>query len=524
MSTLTHWALSDGGGARPGNEDAYLWLGPEDTDGGGYLWLVVDGEGGEGVGDVAAGMLTMTVRELYGELVEELAHPLAALDAAADEASRRLAAIADVYPHLSGTRASFCALALYRNTLYTANAGNAAVFTSRYGQLTRVGEDEIAHSIAGNGDMDPVPGSGLRAEGPVLRRGLQGDDTEGVTVLLASDGITGSIPEPMIAQALARLGARDGAEALVEVARTRWSDDDCTVAVIRFPGAVGELLTTKDAFLEWAEAGMTQWPDQTLMLRTGGGETQEDPPRSNVTSMPQISAPEGSAPDPMATAAIEATMAFSPAQVREIVAASGGPGTAPPVDSAPRRSMGTMAFSPQELSQVRAAATATSEPVGGTAAFTPSQPPVGGAVPVTAAQAPAPSSSSTNDGHESTLFFSPQQVDQIRAAAEAPTSPPVDEERTMGRIVAPTAEFPSMQRAATPPAEGNGTVVVTPQRDVPRLQRTDRSARYSKEDDTETLQSEKLVLPRSVSGSTMGWVILFVVVIAAAAAAALLLR
>ncbi len=557
-----HWARTDGGTARPGNEDAYLWLGPEDTGGHGYLWLVIDGEGGDGIGDLAATLFALTVRELYDDLLDMHRNPMAALDVAAEEAATRLASIGKVYPSLAGARASFAAVAYHDGQVYTAVAGNVALYSSRYGNLQRIGEPDLAKTIAGHGDEDPIPGSGIGTDGPLFRRGETFADPEGYTFLMVTDGVGSMVPDELLAQATARLGAKDCSEALVELSRARWGDDDATAVVVRFPGKIAEMLTSREAFLDWAAAGMTKWPDQTLVLQTGAAANHGAPPKTNAVALPPIHGePEGE-PE-VVSHAVASTMAFSPEQVRAIVAASSTPShekTVVQVEPASASaSTGTMAFSPAEMAKIRGAAEiqikASAPPAddvdGGTLAFASTQAFDANAVKAgvaldTAARSAQAAKRASGDhaaarsapSESSTLFFSPQQMDEVRAAAaaEAAVSKAVSKAaasgRTHNRDVAPTAGLDPVYSDGSDSYDA--TVMVTPntigstddfEPEPPR--RMPQIARPRGGDDLETMQSSKLrrdQIPGARQRSVLPWVMLFLLVAGCIALATVLLR
>lgn len=419
-----HWVATDEGSARKGNEDAYLWLGPDDTGGNGGLWLVVDGEGGAGVGDLAAAMVTTTVSELYGALVGAQKDPVLALRSALEEANRRLGVIGETYPRLARARASFAAVAHYDGKLYPVVAGSAAAFVVTPGGVRRIGARDVARHERGDGDRDLVPGSGVGVDGPLVHHAEAPIDPDFTSIVLCTDGVTELVPDALIGEAVERLAPKDAATGLIEVARRRWSDDDATAAVVRFVDPNLQVNTTLKAFLDWADSGLTKWPDQTLVLQVGGTVATEPPPRSNVSAIPTI---EGEALAPGADAAAAGrTLGFSRDDVAAIVAASAGAAGAPgPSNTAPQPAAPgspertTLPAGPDSPGPVSTSPTASTPDT----ARSPAERVESGAPPK-AASPQAPSGDRPAATGKGTLFFSPQDIEQVRAAADSANARP----------------------------------------------------------------------------------------------------
>ena len=107
-ATPTHWIGTDVGLVRERNEDAFLWLGPNETEGNGWLWLIADGMGGESAGDVASALLTTDFEEHYDEAIEELRNPLPAIERCVQQANRRILQVGETYPRSPRARHHVC--------------------------------------------------------------------------------------------------------------------------------------------------------------------------------------------------------------------------------------------------------------------------------------------------------------------------------------------------------------------------------------------------------------------------------
>ncbi len=344
---LNHWIGSDAGIVRQVNEDGFLWLGPEQSSDDSFLWMVIDGVGGPGRGDLAAGLTVSAVTDGWPEAIAETQDPYEALDRVADEANRRVLAVAATYPSLRGMAASVAAVCYREGQLFVAHAGSARVYLHRGEHIQCITRDHVGvpQVAIGTGD-DPDIGCLRRAIGhPDLRldrgsgRPIPADE---LTVLLCTDGISRVVSDELLGHALSRLFARDATEALIELAKRNWSDDNATAGVIRFVPPDRTRVTTADDFLEWAASGMTGSPDRTLVLRSiGTADELDSPPTTNIESIPPIDA-EPVRPSAGDGEDFASTRAFSPDAIASMLAGGGD--------------TGTLAFSPQEMSAVRAAA------------------------------------------------------------------------------------------------------------------------------------------------------------------------
>jgi hypothetical protein len=110
------------------------------------------------------------------------------------------------------------------------------------------------------------------------------------TLLLCTDGVHRVIGDDTLREAMRRLPARDGVEALIELSRRLWSEDNLTVGLVRMHDPDLAAWTTRDAFLGWAEGGTLQADEkQTMVLSAlGVGSAFEPPPPTNVVEAPTL--------------------------------------------------------------------------------------------------------------------------------------------------------------------------------------------------------------------------------------------
>lgn len=460
------WIGTDIGLIRHKNEDAFLWLGPEQTDNNGYLWVLADGMGSSEAGDVASAMLITAFEEGYPEAIDETRNPYAAIERCAQEANRRILHTGETYPSVRGLGTTFVALAVYNNKAYVAHVGDSRCYTLKQGQLLGLTTDHVNPTATARATIDRTEAR-RNSETPLLSRSVGrprlevdfGDaqplDVAGRVFVLATDGVWSVLNPEHLRTAMERLDARDAVEGLVELARRAWSDDNLSAAVVRFAMPDPRSTMDRDAFVNWASGAITGSDgDRTMVLRAVGALSDERPPHTNITSVPTIAvqaaaaAPTGhgavsttvfsadriralveqattnrpaSGPSPHGSPAGGATVAFSVDEIR--AAAAGAPVSSarpsrPPLPTDQLGQVGvpesgTLAFSVGELEQLEAKLRANS--AAGTQSFSRQE--MATLAQLQRAAAPA-------QGNSSTLFFSAQQMQQMVAQA-APPRPPV---------------------------------------------------------------------------------------------------
>lgn len=290
----THWVGTDAGIARDLNEDAFLWLGPNDTEGHGWLWLVADGQGGAAAGDLAAALLVTTFEDMWAESIDQTRDFSVAVRQIIGEVCARIAQIESAFDSLRGLCSAVAIVAHINGRMWTAHVGDCRVSRVRDGKLEALTVDHLeptgATEIAGRRPtqadevhrLSRVVGS-QRVE-PEVRE--IDDLRDGDVIFVTSDGIHGVLDTAAFV-AVASAAERDAVDQIVAAAREAWSDDNLTAAVIRLVSVL---------------------PSAT-----------ELPPRSNVTTLPGPLAPSRSAPaDPPIEADPTRTLSFSPDVLRQL--------------------------------------------------------------------------------------------------------------------------------------------------------------------------------------------------------------
>lgn len=247
LLTIESAARSDCGKVRSNNEDALLQL-----DGEG-LWVVADGMGGHGYGDVASaavverlGNYTADVGPSLDEGIRQLLGCLAEVnDSLRTEALRR-------QRHLIGTTAVALLIPLDKRDAVAGIvwAGDSRAYRLRgreLGLLTRdhsyveemVARGEIRAEQARNHPKGHIitraVGAGERLQPEVLRTDLRAGDR----FLLCSDGLTRELEDAVIAEVLEIPDPKKAVDTLVDNALYRGGHDNITVLVVDVSSPLG---------------------------------------------------------------------------------------------------------------------------------------------------------------------------------------------------------------------------------------------------------------------------------------------
>jgi serine/threonine protein phosphatase PrpC len=224
-------ALTDPGLTRPQNEDAFLVEPP--------LYAVADGMGGHRAGEVAS---RVALNELLANAPRSADSK--ALGRAVRAANRAVIESADKTRTRSGMGTTLTAAMVDGTHIAIAHVGDSRAYLLHEGQLTRITED---HSMV----ADLVREGALTEEDArfhpqrsVITRALGSDrnmvadlyEVEAIAgdrLLLATDGLTGMIPDDYVAELLAAERDPEAAAAkLVEAANRAGGYDNITVVIV----------------------------------------------------------------------------------------------------------------------------------------------------------------------------------------------------------------------------------------------------------------------------------------------------
>ncbi len=412
---MLHWIGHDPGDAASDADEGFVWLDDHATGGNGSLWVVARGHGPDGAPPIAVGLTVHTFHDVYVDALQDGADPFGALDRAASEAGMRLQAAVATYPDLRGMACSLAAVAVRDGQAWPVHIGASRIYLwsrDRIERLTRdhVSEDYAVHDEAAAGRLrrDDIVDRAIGHRGARLDR--VSDHPVPVTdhaLLLCTDGLWRATSDEILQQALLRLPPHGAYDALVDLARRQWFEDDLTMAIVRHGPPDAEHLTTGDEFVRWAqgESVHRDGGNATLVIQTpmrGADDTPET--RIFPARLPNLDAAFRASPappvretDPTHTVAL--TPAPPVASAPPAAAARSASGTqllsADAIAAAPASASRTQAFSPQDLEKLRAGSGSPSVIVSDEAAL----------------------AESTGAG---TQIFAPADLAPARAAAESP--------------------------------------------------------------------------------------------------------
>lgn len=242
-------ALTDRGQVRGNNEDAFRF-GPVDLAGapGAWLALVADGMGGHEGGEVAS----LTAVEAFWAEMAASGCPGPWEDRlirAVQAANMAIAHRAAANPSLAGMGTTLTAAWLEPDLFTIVHVGDSRAYLWRGGRLQRLTVDHsVAEELVQGGHLDREQAR-FHPQRHVLTRALgtgehqavdlvRGNLCPGDTILLCTDGLSGTLSDPELAALLATGRALpDGgpdqiASILVAAANSRGGNDNITVVVI----------------------------------------------------------------------------------------------------------------------------------------------------------------------------------------------------------------------------------------------------------------------------------------------------
>jgi protein phosphatase len=222
-------------GRRKTNEDAML----VDVELG--LFVVADGMGGHNAGEVASAIAVRTLRDFFVNQADRTEQVLAdGLALANDEVLT-----AAGRPEYAGMGTTVVAACATEHQVLYGSVGDSRIYLARNGQLTQLTQDDswVARVLGAEAlTEDDVQRHPMRH---VLTKvvGLRADLEPSVGVsafgpgdmlLLCSDGLHGSVPDPSIGEILRREAAVDvQAQELIDQALARGASDNITVVIVR---------------------------------------------------------------------------------------------------------------------------------------------------------------------------------------------------------------------------------------------------------------------------------------------------
>ncbi|MGK4005025.1 protein phosphatase 2C domain-containing protein [Sorangium sp. So ce1036] len=223
------------------------------------LFLVADGIGGAAGGEIASRMAVDIVQSCCRECAiegpqpeqDEVASPLGLrLVSSIWRANERIFEEGQRDPRLYGMGTTLAGVHADAGSACIAHVGDSRVYRYRQRRLERLTEDHsLWNEHLHNGEQLPDDLDPLLARNVVTRALGMGKTVEVATrferpqagdlLLLCSDGLSGPVPEPQIAEVLARgddLAA--AARSLIDLANQHGGPDNVTCVLVRWSAAV----------------------------------------------------------------------------------------------------------------------------------------------------------------------------------------------------------------------------------------------------------------------------------------------
>jgi protein phosphatase len=283
-------AGTDIGHVREGNEDTYLVMDP--------LFVIADGMGGHRGGEVASTLAVETMEHLFSLGEGTLAELVREANRAVFERSTLERAVA-------GMGTTLTAAVIEGDRVHLAHVGDSRAYLLRDGELRQLTEDHtLVHRMVLEGELTEAEAE-VHPHRSILTRsiGVDGnvdvdeidlDAKPGDRLLLCSDGLTGMLPDPRIAEILRdEPDPNTAVERLIDEANEAGGVDNITALLIDLqegdptPRPVSAIGTQAEPRAP-AEAGVRS--ETTDTEARGGppeptGSAEEEPPRSPRRSL-----------------------------------------------------------------------------------------------------------------------------------------------------------------------------------------------------------------------------------------------
>lgn len=239
---------TDIGRLRASNEDSLVSLVPDDgclLRARGALFVVADGMGGPGRGDVASELTIRHVTDAYyGDLQADIPAALRRAVWQANDAIRQ----ASKAERLEGAGdldmgATCVAAVLHERTLYVANVGDSRAYVLHAGQLRQVTRDHsLVAQLVARGELTPAEARAHPQRSLIYRAlGLPGAEADlfvepvedGDTLVLCTDGLCGVIEDEELRAIVAHDAPEESVQRLIACANARGGPDNVSAVVVR---------------------------------------------------------------------------------------------------------------------------------------------------------------------------------------------------------------------------------------------------------------------------------------------------
>lgn len=240
---LRYAARSDIGLVRKGNEDSGFAAA--------QLLAVADGMGGHAAGELASAMAVASFAEVADEDLDQT-NALSVLGDVVDQASERIEEVIRDRPEFKGMGTTFTGLAWLEDRLALVHVGDSRAYLYRDGELVQLTRDHTyVQTLVDSGQISAEEAL-THPRRNLIMRAIDGvnpvepdlsirDLKPGDRYLLCTDGLSGVVPDAVLASELRR-GEPTGVVArLVDLALENGAPDNVTVVVadvVEVPNAV----------------------------------------------------------------------------------------------------------------------------------------------------------------------------------------------------------------------------------------------------------------------------------------------
>jgi protein phosphatase len=271
---LTFAALSDVGRVRRDNQDSG-YAGP-------HLLVIADGVGGAARGDIASSAAVDAIRKLDVAPGDD---PLSELAATIHLAHDRIAEIVEAHPELDGTSTTVTAAIFDGDQLRVGHVGDSRGYLLRDGELQGLTTDHtLVQSLVDEGRITEEEARVHPHRNLILKAvdGVHEPEPDlfsvplqpGDRILLCSDGCSGVLTEPTMAELLGDGELDHASVALVRASLEAGSSDNVTVVVAEVREGSGDGAGGEDAGIVVGAAATS--PHRRLTSEETGNLTEGD--------------------------------------------------------------------------------------------------------------------------------------------------------------------------------------------------------------------------------------------------------
>jgi len=236
--------LTDVGRARPRNEDFveyHVPTDPEQLEGKGAIYLVADGMGGHQAGEVASrSSVEIVIADYYRDHASDIG---ASLVRAFRLANQEIYAMSQTDPSMSGMGTTLVAAVIVGRQVYIANVGDSRAYLINSGGMVQITEDhswveeQVRAGLLTPEQAKRHPQRNLvtRALGsrPTVEVDLfEGEISAGDSLLMCTDGLTGRVEDPEIANIVRAQHPQEAVQTLVHLANERGGNDNISVLIV----------------------------------------------------------------------------------------------------------------------------------------------------------------------------------------------------------------------------------------------------------------------------------------------------